>query len=201
MAEYKVLGGTDPATNPLGSLTEGIGFPLRIVDESTAGGNVNVTVEDILLADSGIDQGVVAGDTPLLVTFGAAQPGAIVSLDAAGALTFHEQDQFTVRVFLAFGRVGGGGGKSLLFGRVLLNGTQIGFSLGNIVDAAEDVSTEIFLGALQVDIGDVVTVEIYSDTTTPFNGGGGLLHLESSLGWNDAPSAELHVFRTVAIAT
>ena len=201
MPDYKVLGGTDPATNPLGILTEGIGFPLRVVDESTAGGNVTITTEDLLLGDSEVDQEVVAGDTPFQVEFGAAQPGAVVSLDVAGAVTFHEADEFTVRILLIFGRVGGGGGNSLLFGRVLLNGTQIGASLGTIVDDTQDVQSEIFADSVSAEINDILTVEVYSDEAGTFNGTGGLLHLDSSLGWNPSPSAEIHIVRAVAVAT
>ena len=152
--------------------------------------------EDILNSDSHIDQILVAGNTPLQVTFGAPEINEVASIDAAGAVTFHEADDFIVRVFLAIGREGGGGSNTI-FGRLLLNGEQFGESIGTVVDDSNDVNAETIFQIIPAQVGDVLTVEFYSDDSLGA-GNGGIFFLDPTLpGWSPAPSAEMHILRVV----
>ncbi len=55
MPFFKLLGGSAPVNNPIGVMTEGIGYPLRQVDQSASGGSVSVIIETAILAASEVD--------------------------------------------------------------------------------------------------------------------------------------------------
>ena len=174
-----------------------MGFELLGVDDSTAGGTVTVNIDNILIATDDTDQELPASDTPIQVTFGAPQSTAVVDLDALGAVTFLETDEFGVRVHFSFGRTGGGG-VSTLWGRILLNGTQLGSSVATEIDDQDDVNVDVLFGVLEVEVNDIMTCEIYRDGG---NASTGVYARASGLGWNPAPSMQMNIFRTVAVAT
>lgn len=195
----KLLGGTDPVFSEIGEVTQGLGFELLGVDDSPTGGTVTINFEDILLADSFEDQLLPDPDIPIQVTFGGVQVTPIIEIDALGNITFLEADDFQFRVHFAFGRTGAGGQASILFGRMLLNGVQVGVSVSTEVDDGNDVNVDIIFDSLEIDINDVVTCEIYRENGNASNGL--IFHSPTLGGWNDAPSAEMHIFRFVAVAT
>ncbi len=193
----KLLGGTDPVFSEIGKVTQGLGFELLEVDDSPTGGTVTVNIVDVLLANDFTNQLLPLDDTPLQVTFGDAQATAEIDLDVLGNITFLEADDFQVRVHFGFGRDGGGTIQEM-WGRILLNGTQVGSSVFTEVDDANDVQIDVVFENIEVDINDILTCEIYKDGGSANSG---VTSHISGLGWNPAPSMAIHIFRAVAIAT
>ena len=195
MADFKLLGGTDPVTSELGSMSQGIGYPLRVVDESAAGGTVTVRTETELRAGSDVTQEPVAVDTPIQLSFGPAQVNPIVSVDALGNFTFGVTDEFQVRLRLQFGRTGNPG-TALIFGRALVNGVQLGDPVFTTLDDADFSIPTTFEGVVPFTAGDVLTVEIYRDSTG--SNYGGVFAAVSTL-WTTSPSCLMTITRTTAV--
>ncbi len=187
----KLFGGQNPAVSPLGVITHKLGSDLLDIEDGIL---VTQTTTALLLGASSSDQIPGAADTPIQVEFGAPQATPVIDLDVSGNVTFLQTDEFGVRILLNFGR-DGGGPSSTLFGRVLLNGIQIGPSLGTEIDDSNDIAPLIFVDSIPATASDVLSCEIYTD------GIGGLFNLVSGLGWNDAPSAEIQIVRSVVTAT
>ena len=197
MADYKILGGTDPTTNVLGRITEGLGFPLRPVDESASGGTVTVQQEALLIAASFADQNPASTGVPIQVTFGPAQPNPVVDLAANGAITFAETDEYDVRVRLQIGR-SSNPGVAELYGRALVNAVQVGNLVNARLDNQNVTTPNTFNFILSVNAGDVFTIELLRDTTG--SNDGGILTSTSAL-WGVAPSAVITIARNVAITS
>lgn len=193
----KLLGGTDPVFSEIGKVTQGLGFELLEVDDSPTGGTVTVNVEDVLVGDDFTEQLIPDDETPIQVTFGDAQATPLVDLDALGNVTFLAEDDYQVRIHFAFGRDGGGQAQ-VLWGRVLLNGVQLGVSVVSEIDDAEDVNIDVIFRNINVEVGDILTCEIYKDGGSAVSG---VKPHVSGIGWNPSPSMEIHIFRAVAIAT
>jgi len=199
MADFKILGGTDPVNQSLGVMTQGLGFPLRDVEPSTAGGPVNVVVERVLDANDFTDQEPSALGVPLQVTFGAAQSNAFFDLDALGNITVLSEDEFVWRARFVVGREGAGG-ESQIYIRSLVNGVQVGNSSHLIVDSPRvEIPVELE-GVATLALNDVIAFQIVRDTDAT-NSGGLRAGNPSVAGWNPSPSARLTVDRYIAVQT
>lgn len=136
-------------------------------------------------------------DTPLQVTFGAAQGSMSdpVMIDAAGAITFNEAGRYAVTFTFSFGRTGGAGTSEVLL-RFLTDGVE-SFSFHTKLDSADITIPIQFVGDTQVTAGSVTTVEIMRDSTG--NNSGGLLPFTPALGtWGPSPSASVYISKTSA---
>jgi len=139
-----------------------------------------------------VNQGPLALDQPIQVTFGPAQGGASddVMLSAAGVLTANARHRYKVSVFLQYGRTGAGQFSKLFF-RLLLNGVQVGDSVEAKLDNSNsDVPVQL-TALVPMEVGDELTGEFVRDS-----GGGNSGELVSDapvLGWNPAPSAVIRV--------
>lgn len=134
-------------------------------------------------------------DNPLQIEFGPAQGGAldVAQLDVNGGLKVNESGVYYITITLQTGRTGGAG-TSLLFGRILVNGAQMGGSV-----SAELQNSNIII-PLQFDVffplpaGAVVTVELYRDSSG--NNSGGLIESVPTLvDWEHAETATIQVSR------
>ncbi len=199
----KLLGGTDPVTNELFKLTRGIGQgegfdSVASVDESVNGGNVTVKTTTIMLAQSFVTQEPGSVDLALQVNFGAPQLVAEVDLDNLGNFTFLVEDEYDVKVRFQFGRTGATG-ESVTMGRALINGSQIGDTVYTVLDDGEDVIPTEFFGTLEMAVNDVLTFEIYRDSSGS-NSGGVFQRAAQLVGWQDSPSTRILITRREAVA-
>lgn len=196
----KILGGTDPATDILFTLTEGIGKPLRPVDNSSGGSQtITVQTETILSAASTVTQQPGALNTPLQLTLGGAQANAIVDLSAAGAITFLEADEYQVYIRLNIGRQGSGS-TAVVYSRALVNGVQYGSTVLSRIDSENDVNPATFLFDITPNVNDVLTFQIMRSTQGT-SAGGVFFGNPSVAGWALASSVAVNISRNVAIAS
>ncbi len=196
---FKILGGTDPVIQSLGKMTEGIGFPLRDVEPTTAGGAVSIVIEDALSASSVLDQQPTALGVALQVEFGAAQSTPYFDLDALGNITCLVADEYSLRVKLTVGRRGGAAGVSQIYTRALVNGVALGNSSHTIIDNPDIEIPFDFEANGSLLAGDILTFEIIRDTDG--NNSGGLFAGVPDVGWNPSPSARLLLTRILAVET
>jgi hypothetical protein len=200
MADFKLLGGTDPVLQSLGQMTQGIGFPLRDVEPSTAGGPVVVVTETAINAVSFDDQLPSGLGVPLQLTFGAPQATADFTLDAAGTFTCLTTDEYLFFSKFVVGRRGGAAGVSQVYIRVLVNVVQAGNSRHTIIDSPDIEVPITFSYNVQFTAGDVITFEIIRDTDGN-NSGGVYAGNPDVVGWNPSPSCIVDFTRTLAVQT
>lgn len=177
--------------------------PAAIFNGNVAGEDFGVYIdvpadEILLIAASMSDQNPTGTDAPLQLEFGAAQGSGSdpVQIATDGTITINNDRQYKFRLTLQYGRVAAGG-VSLLFVRVLVNGTQSGNSLETKLDNTNvNNPTQISFSLDLVDT-DEVTFEIVRDSTE--NDSGGLFTGSPTLPWNDAPSASIIVSRGILV--
>ena len=195
---FKLLGSDDPVNQSLGVMTQGVGFPLRNVEPAVSGGDVTVLSVEVLRAESFLQQLPTGLGAELQVEFGALQSNAFFSLAADGALTCNATEEYDFRVTFSVGRRGAAGGTSQIYIRSLVDGVQLSSSLHAIIDNP-DIEIPIITNFIaDLTAGEVVTFEIIRDTDG--NDSGGLEPgVPDVIGWNDAPSAQLVINRTLAV--
>lgn len=150
---------------------------------------------EVLRAPSAVAQAPTAVDTPLQLTFGAAQStaGAPVSISAAGVVTFNTDGAYAVRIKLQCGRTGATG-TSILLSRLLLNGAQLGSPAAvrmTQTDATTPTESRVVVNATA---GQTFVVQIMRDSAGS-NFGGVYPQVATVTAWGTAPSALLVVSR------
>lgn len=154
---------------------------------------------ELLRAASTATQAPTAVDTPLQLTFGAAQLSASdpVMLNSAGQVTFNAAGAYAVRIKLLQGRTGASG-VSILLSRLLINGTQVG-SAASVKLASSDatIPTDSRV-VIQATAGQVLTAQIMRDSAGS-NFGGVYPQVATVGSWGTAPSALLVVSRLEAV--
>ena len=150
---------------------------------------------EVLRVASPATQEPTAVDTPLQLTFGAAQGSASdpVMVNAAGLVTFNQAGNYAVRLKLQCGRTGATG-TSILLSRLLLNGAQLGSAAAVKITATDaTVPTESRV-VLNVTAGQTFAAQIMRDSAGP-NFGGVYPHTAAVTAWGIAPSALLVISR------
>ena len=150
---------------------------------------------EVLRAASTATQEPTAVDTPLQLTFGAAQGSASdpVMLSAAGLVTFNQAGAYALRLKLQCGRTGSTG-ASILLSRLLINGAQLGSAAAVKITATDaTVPTESRV-ALNVTAGQTFAAQIMRDSAGS-NFGGVYPHTAAVAAWGVAPSALLVISR------
>lgn len=150
---------------------------------------------EVLRVASTVPQEPTAVDTPLQLTFGAAQGSASdpVMLSPAGLVTFNQAGAYALRLKLQCGRTGATG-TSILLSRLLLNGAQLGSAAAVKITATDaTVPTESRV-VLNVTAGQTFAAQIMRDSAGP-NFGGVYPHTAAVTAWGIAPSALLVVSR------
>jgi len=197
MPYFKLLGGSDPVNDPVGTMTQGIGFPLRQVDQSALGGPVSVIIETAILAASEVDQDPTGLGVPLQVTLGDAQTTDYFDLDAAGNLTCLQTDEYTMRAKFTVGRESNTG-ESEIYTRGLINGVAVGHTSHTIIDNQRTEIPFDFEANGTLTAGDVVTFEIVRNTTGD-DSGGLRVGVPAVAGWATSPSVRVLISRIAAV--
>ena len=157
---------------------------------------VSTSATSVLYAFSTVNQAPSVLDTPLQVTFGAAQNTATdpVMLDALGNITFNKTGMYLFNGFGNIERQGSSGGVSVLLFRALIDGVQAGVVKGfelNTTGVMFPYETTIVINITEV--GTVLTWEILRDSSG-VNQGGMYTHTASS-SWDNVPSAQIQIFK------
>lgn len=154
---------------------------------------------EVLRAPSTVVQAPTAVDTPLQLTFGAAQKSSAdpVMINAAGLVTFNTAGAYAVRVKLQCGRTGATG-TSILLSRILLAGVQFGSAACvkmTQTDATTPTDSRVVINATA---GQTFAVQIMRDSTGS-NFGGVYPQAATVTAWGTAPSALLVISRLEAV--
>ena len=198
MADWKILGGTNPPIQSLGKMTQGLGYPLRDVEPATSGGEVTVRDEVSLTAESFNQQEPSGLGVALQIEFGDAQATDQFDLSADGAITCLVTDEYECAITFCVGRQSPQG-SAQIYVRALVNGVQFGSSRHCILDdAAFEIPIEFNL-QLDLTAGDIVTFEVIRDTDGANDGG--LQPGIPDIPWNPSPSAYIQLSRTLAVQT
>lgn len=150
---------------------------------------------EVLRAPSTVVQAPSAVDTPLQLTFGAAQNSAAnpVMINAAGLVTFNTAGNYAVRIKLQCGRTGATG-TSILLSRILLGGAQFGSAACvklTQTDATTPTDSRVVINATA---GQTFVVQIMRDSAGS-NFGGVYPQVATVTAWGTAPSALLVISR------
>lgn len=150
---------------------------------------------EILRAASTAIQAPSAVDTPLQLTFGAAQLSASdpVMLNSAGQVTFNTAGAYAVRIKLLQGRTGASG-TSILLSRILINGVQYGSPASVKLSTADATIPTDSRVVVQATAGQTFTVQIMRDSAGS-NFGGVYPQVATVTSWGTAPSALLVISR------
>ena len=157
---------------------------------------VSASATSVLYAFSTVNQAPSVLDTPLQVTFGAAQNTATdpVMLDALGNITFNQTGMYLFNGFGNIERQGSSGGVSVLLFRALIDGVQAGVVKGfDLSSTGIMIPYEITTIINITEAGTVLTWEILRDSSG-VNQGGMYTHTASST-WDDVPSAQIQIFK------
>ena len=150
---------------------------------------------EVLRAASTVAQAPSAVDTPLQLTFGAAQKSATdpVMINSAGLVTFNADGNYAVRIKLQNGRTGATG-TSILLSRLLVNGAQVGSAAAvkmTQTDATTPSESRVVVNATA---GQTFVVHIMRDSAGS-NFGGVYPQVATVTAWGTAPSALLVISR------
>lgn len=150
---------------------------------------------EVLRAASTATQAPTVVDTPLQLSFGAAQGSASdpVMINAAGLVTFNIAGNYAVRVKLQCGRTGATG-TSILLSRLVLGGTQLGSAACvklTQTDATTPTDSRVVMNATA---GQTFQVQIMRDSAGS-NFGGVYPQTATVAAWGIAPSALLVISR------
>lgn len=160
---------------------------------SFIGGQMAAT--QVLNASSTVSQNPSGLDTPLQVSFGAAQGTASdpVMIDAAGTVTFNQAGLYLVNGMGNIHRAGPSGIALLLF-RGLVNGSQVGIIKGFELDTANIMMPyEITIPFYAPVAGTTFSFEIMRDSSGSDDGG--LIPEVTAGPWGDIPSANMQIWK------
>lgn len=150
---------------------------------------------ELLRAASTATQAPTAVDTPLQLTFGAAQLSATdpVMLNSAGLVTFNTAGAYAIRIKLQNGRTGATG-TSILLSRLLINGAQVGSTAAVKMTQTDATTPTESRVVIQATAGQTFTVQIMRDSAGS-NFGGVYPQVATVAEWGTAPSALLVISR------
>lgn len=150
---------------------------------------------EVLRAASTVAQAPTATDTPLQLTFGAAQNSGTdpVMINSAGQVTFNVAGNYAVRIKTQNGRTGASG-TSILLMRILVNGTQYGSPAATRITPTDSTVPTESRVVLNPTAGQTMAVQIMRDSAGS-NFGGVYPQAATVTSWGAAPSALLVISR------
>lgn len=153
-------------------------------------------VTQVLNGVSTVDQVPSGLDTPIQVSFGAAQYTASdpVMIDAAGTVTFNEPGLYLLNAYGNVERKGSSGGSAIVLFRSLINDVQAGSTKGFDLDKTDTFSPyEITIPLNIAAAGTTLKFQIMRDSSGVDAGG---LYTHVNLGgWSDVPSTEIALWK------
>lgn len=157
--------------------------------------NANLEVTQVLNGTSFVNQEPSALNTPLVVSFGAAQGTSQddVMIDAQGKVTFNKSGIYFINGYGAVERIGSSGGTAIFLFRGVLNGVQVTATKAFHI-ASINVSTpyEVTI-PFQANAGDEFWFEVMRDSTGVNHGG---LYIHDTLGgWGTVPSTQIQIWK------
>lgn len=154
-----------------------------------------IALTNVLAAVDTTNQEPSGLDSPLQVTFGAAQGTATdpVMLDALGNITFNQGGLYLFNGYANFERQGSSGGITVTLFRALINGVQSGPTKGVELSGTGIMFPYELTLPIQVSAGDVLTWEILRDSSGVDAGG---LYIHTNSGpWSNVPSADVNIYK------
>lgn len=154
-----------------------------------------IALTNVLAAVDTTNQEPSGLDSPLQVTFGAAQGTATdpVMLDALGNITFNQGGLYLFNGYGNFERQGSSGGITVTLFRALINGVQSGPTKGVELSGTGIMFPYELTLPIQVSAGDVLTWEILRDSSGVDAGG---LYIHTNSGpWSNVPSADVNIYK------
>ena len=157
--------------------------------------NASLAATQVLNGSSTVNQIPSALNSPLPVSFGAAQGSSLtpVQMDSGGTILFNESGLYIINGFGNVERQGSSGGVAVILFRALLNGVQI-----TATKAIELSSTGVIIPyeitmPFQATAGDVIRFQIMRDSSGVDAGG---LYVHTNLGgWSNVPSAQIQIWK------
>ena len=150
----------------------------------------------VLVATSTVNQLPSGLDSPLQVSFGAAQgtSGDAVMIDANGLITFNQTGLYLINGYGNIERQGSSGGVTVTLFRFLVNGVQSSSTNGVELDSTGVMFPyEITIPINITTAGTTMSFEIMRDSSGVNNGG---LYTHTNLGgWSNVPSAEISIWQ------
>ena len=150
----------------------------------------------VLAATSTVNQTPSGLDSPLQVSFGAAQgtSGDAVMIDANGFITFNQTGLYLINGYGNIERQGSSGGVTVTLFRFLVNGVQSSSTKGVELDSTGVMFPyEITIPINITTAGTTMSFEIMRDSSGVNNGG---LYTHTNLGgWSNVPSAEISIWQ------
>lgn len=201
-SELFALIGTNLPDNTTGEITpEDLREVTTQIADSMMYAAAGVKEVEVLRVASTAIQAPTAVDTPLQLTFGAAQGSASdpVMVNAAGLVTFNQAGNYAARVKLQCGRTGSSG-TSILLSRLLLNGAQLGSAAAVKMTQTDATTPTESRVALNVTAGQTFAAQIMRDSAGS-NFGGVYPHAATVTAWGTAPSALLVISRLEPVAS
>jgi hypothetical protein len=152
-----------------------------------------LNIPQVLNGTSFATQAPSALDTPLGVSFGAAQSNVDVSLAVDGTVTFNTGGVYFINGFGSVERQGSSGGVAILLFRVLVNGVQLSTTKGFHLDAPNlDIPYEVTI-PFKAQAGDSLRFQIMRDSSGINQGG---LYGHTVLGgWPNVPSSQIQIWK------
>lgn len=150
---------------------------------------------EVLRAPSTATQAPSAVDTPLQLTFGAAQNSGsdAVMINAAGLVTFNQAGNYAVRIKTQNGRTGATG-TSILLMRIMINGVQYGSPAATKITSTDSTVPTESRVVINPTAGQTLVVQIMRDSAGS-NFGGVYPQVATVSSWGTAPSTLLVISR------
>ena len=152
--------------------------------------NLNVVLE----ASSFDIQEPTGTNTPLQVSFGAAQVNQHVELDTNGTIRFMTDGTYFIQGFGNVERNGNSGGVANLLYRVLINGIQAGHTYGVDLNSVGIMIPLTISQPIKVSATDTLEFEIMRDDSG-VNQGGLYTHVVAGGIWQTVPSASITIWK------
>ena len=163
------------------------------VDTNTYLTASNIQFNQVLNGFSTVSQAPSALNTPLIVSFGAAQSNAVISLDSAGKATFLQAGSYFINAYGSVERQGSSGGVAIVLFRAVLNGTQISTTKAFHLDNVDlSIPYEVTI-PFEANDGDILWFEIMRDSSGT-NAGGVYPHTTLG-GWSNVPSTQIQIWK------
>ena len=188
----------DSALNVLEPTTQTVAGPVNFTGSLQRNGKdvlADAREVEVHRSDSKADrQQPTALATPIQIAFGAEVVGTHFDLSDAGTLTCKVAGNYAVRFKLQFGRTGASG-VSVLFARVLKNGSQTGVSQCAVISASDDIQASESRLVFDLVVGDTISMQLLRDSAGVNDGGIFSRSTTSPIAWASSPSALLVVSR------